>query len=237
MKKDVSLAFLLIKEHPMGRAMIADLLKQGCKPSIIIEEATKSGIERRKYYEDVMEVVPPTVEEMSEEYGIRRLEVSAHNGEECQKALAEIKPDLIALGNCNIIRPHIYKLAKDGCINTHPGLLPLVRGVFPVVWSIYHDHPTGCCTFFIDEKLDTGPIIYNREFPVYRGDTIENLLEKAVYLAGALIAQAYNDYVAGTLKAIPQIPGDGNYYSRPTEEVFRTAAQKLVDQTYKHYAD
>ena len=72
MKKDVSLAFLLIKEHPMGRAMIADLLKLGCKPSIIIEEATKSGIERRKYYEDVMEIVPPTVEEMSEEHGIRR---------------------------------------------------------------------------------------------------------------------------------------------------------------------
>jgi len=165
MKEDVSLAFFLIKEHPMGRAMIAELLKAGCKPSIIIEEFNEHSLERRHYYEDVMEVVPPTVEDMCVEHNLRRLEVEAHNSEETKEALLEIKPDLIALGNCNIIRPYIYTLAKDGCINTHPGLLPLVRGVFPVVWAIYHDHPSGVCNHFIDEKLDTGPIIYNEEFP------------------------------------------------------------------------
>ncbi len=237
MKKEVNLAFLLIKEHPMGRVMIDDLIQAGCVPGIIIEEDTEGGVVRRKYYEDIMEKVPPTVEVMAEKHNIRRIEVSAHNGAACEEALKEVRPDLMALGNCNIIRPHIYNLAKEGCINTHPGLLPLVRGVFPVVWAVYHDHPSGCCTHLVDEKLDTGPILYNEEFPVYRGDTIENLLEKACYLAGKLIVRAYNDYCTDGLKAMPQTPGDGNYYSKPSEEVFSAAAQKMKDQTYQHFVD
>jgi methionyl-tRNA formyltransferase len=237
MGNDVNLAFLLIKEHPMGRVMINDLITAGCVPSIIIEEDTEGGVTRRKYYEDIMEKVPPTVEVLSAKHGIRRLEVSKHNSEECREALKEVQPDLMALGNCSIIKPYIYNIAKDGCINTHPGLLPLVRGVYPVVWSVYHDHPSGCCTHLVDDKLDTGPILYNEEFPVYRGDTVENLLEKACYLAGKLIVRAYHDYRGDGLKALPQTPGDGNYYSTPTQEVFAAAAQKMKDQTYKHFAD
>ena len=51
MKKDVSLAFLLIKEHPMGRAMIADLLKQGCKPR---KRGTKSDTGKHRHYSGIL---------------------------------------------------------------------------------------------------------------------------------------------------------------------------------------
>ena len=237
MKKDINLAFLLIKEAPMGRVMIADLIEAGFMPGMIIEEDSQGGAVRRKYYEDAMKHLPPTVAEMAAEYHIPHLVVSKHNGEESEKALAEMQPDLMSLGSCRIIKPNIFKLAKDGCINTHPGLLPLVRGVYPVVWSIYHDHPCGCAMHFVDEKLDTGPLIYNETFPVYRGNTVENLLERACHLAGDHIVRACREYVSGTLKATQKPPGESNYYSQPTEEVFKTAKQKLADQTYKHFAN
>jgi methionyl-tRNA formyltransferase len=189
------------------------------------------------YYEDVMKSLPPTISDMAAQHDIPHYEVESHNGETCRNVLTEIKPDLMALGNCNIIRPHIFTIARHGCVNTHPGLLPEVRGVFPVVWAVYHDHPSGVATHFVDEKLDTGPLLYNQEFPVNRGDTVEDLLEKAVYTAGAVIVRVLEAYRAGTLKAIPQEPGSGNYYSQPSREIFEMAARKLKNQTYLHFAD
>jgi methionyl-tRNA formyltransferase len=236
MKKEVKFAFLCVKEIPMGRVMLADLIEAGFMPGLIIEEDSPRGAARRKYYEEAMKRMPPTVEEMVAKHRIPHLTVSSHNGEECQKALTEMQPDLIVLGSCYIIKPHIFNIAKDGCINTHPGLLPLVRGLFPVAWSIYHDHPCGNALHFVDEKLDTGPLIYNETFPVNRGDTIEDLLEKACHLAGNQIVRACKAYVSGTLKTIPP-QGPSNYYSNPPEEVFNTAKRKLADQTYKHFAD
>jgi methionyl-tRNA formyltransferase len=60
---------------------------------------------------------------------------------------------------------------KVRCINVHPGLNPYNRGWFPQVFSILNKLPLGATIHEIDEELDHGKIIVQREVPVYANDT------------------------------------------------------------------
>lgn len=60
---------------------------------------------------------------------------------------------------------------KVRCINVHPGLNPYNRGWFPQVFSILNKLPLGATIHEIDEELDHGKIIVQKEVPVYANDT------------------------------------------------------------------
>lgn len=57
------------------------------------------------------------------------------------------------------------------CINVHPGLNPYNRGWFPQVFSILNSLPCGATIHEIDEDLDHGPIICQREVKIEMSDT------------------------------------------------------------------
>ena len=57
------------------------------------------------------------------------------------------------------------------CINVHPGLNPFNRGWFPQVFSIINGLPGGATIHEIDEELDHGPIICQKEVKIESWDT------------------------------------------------------------------
>ncbi len=60
---------------------------------------------------------------------------------------------------------------KVRCINVHPGLNPYNRGWFPQVFSILNKLPLGATIHEIDEELDHGKIIVQKEVEVFASDT------------------------------------------------------------------
>ena len=70
--------------------------------------------------------------------------------------------DLLVLGDCRIIRPHVLRLPRLGVLNSHPGLLPHMRGNQCSLWAVVHELPIGCSVHFCDEGIDTGPLIDTR---------------------------------------------------------------------------
>jgi methionyl-tRNA formyltransferase len=231
-------AFLVLKEHPYGREMLMQLLEAGLEPSALIEEAF--GIadeEREKFLTRIRgHRVAPTFTELLRDRDVPRFEVPNHNGRRCSELLTELSPDLGVLGGTRILRRRILRIPPDGMLNSHPGLLPEMRGSASVAWSIYHDVPIGCTYHFIDEGIDTGPIIGRREIPVHRGDTYELLCWKTLVLSGALMTEAIASWSGGSLKATPQGKGRPAFRNAPPE-VLEVVHRKLVEGTYRHLVD
>src|SRR5438034_8482235 len=59
-----------------------------------------------------------------------------------------------------ILPAEFLRSPTRGAINVHFSLLPLYRGAAPVNWAIIKgEEETGVTTMFMEEKLDTGPIL------------------------------------------------------------------------------
>jgi len=64
-------------------------------------------------------------------------------------------------------------------LNIHPSLLPLFPGLDAQQQAIDHGATvSGCTVHFVDETLDGGPVIAQREVPVHENDTAESLSER-----------------------------------------------------------
>ena len=99
---------------------------------------------------------------------------------EIQKRLDQYKVDLIALaGFMRILTPLFIRNYKNRIMNLHPALLPSFPGTNAVKQALmYGVKFTGCTVHFVDEGVDTGPIILQTVVPINDTDTEESLLER-----------------------------------------------------------
>ena len=228
--------FLVLKDHPYGREMLTQLVAAGFVPPLVIEEDSPvADEERAKFYERLAgQPLPPTFDEILAGRGVRRVSVNHHNHKECEDLIEAEAPDLLILGGTRILKPNIFRKARHATLNSHPGLLPEVRGSASVAWSIYHDVPIGCTCHFIEEGIDTGAIVGRREIPVRRGQTYEELVHATLVLAGTLMVEAVTDFVQCKLAGVPQGPGGSTYRGMPPE-LLAEVNRKLAMGTYKHF--
>ncbi len=94
------------------------------------------------------------------------------------RLLAEHSPDLVvSAGFMKVLGPEV--LAGVRVVNTHPALLPSFPGAHGVRDALAHGvRVTGCTCHWVDDGVDTGPIIDQRAVRVEDGDTLESLHER-----------------------------------------------------------
>lgn len=231
-------AFLLLEEHPYGREMLRELLGGGFTPDLIIEERSQVADEERDKFVARMagHEIAPTLTEQLEGRGIRREIVESHNHDRCAQLLWALAPDLLVLGGTRILKPRVFELAERGALNSHPGLLPEVRGSASVAWAIHLDERVGCTCHLIETNIDTGPIVGRRELPVRRGDTYESLCHATVVLSAQLMREALEALRDGTLAPVPQ--GDGPAARKNMmADMVDAVRDKLAAGAYAHYVD
>lgn len=97
-----------------------------------------------------------------------------------QKAIEILKnhgADCIVLaGFMRMVKSGLLRAFPHRIINIHPALLPAFPGLQS--WKQALDagaKETGCTVHFVDEGMDTGPIILQKKVPVLPGDTPESL--------------------------------------------------------------
>lgn len=78
--------------------------------------------------------------------------------------LDEVKPELIiSYGYRFIIKKDVIEKYKNRIINLHISLLPWNKGADPNIWSFLEDSPKGVTIHLIDEGVDTGDILFQKE--------------------------------------------------------------------------
>jgi len=84
----------------------------------------------------------------------------------------------------------VWKMPKYGTFNLHASLLPNYRGAAPINWAIINgETKTGVTTFFIDEKIDTGSIILQKEVLIGATETVGELHDKLMHLGSKLVVK------------------------------------------------
>lgn len=95
-------------------------------------------------------------------------------------ALREARVDLVVLaGFMRILKGDFIRAFEGRVVNIHPSLLPSFPGL--AAWKQALDYGvkvTGCTVHYVDQGVDTGPIIGQRTVPVLDGDTPERLHER-----------------------------------------------------------
>ena len=131
---------------------------------------------------------------------------SIKNNDEFPAQLATLKPDaIIVVGYGRIIPRWMIDLPPLGNINLHASLLPKYRGAAPIQWAIARgEETTGVTTMRIDEGLDTGDILLQKEVPIQPADTAATLAPLLAAIGASLMIDTLRGLQAGTLKPLPQ---------------------------------
>jgi phosphoribosylglycinamide formyltransferase-1 len=95
-------------------------------------------------------------------------------------AVAAHAPDLVVLaGFMKLVGKEFMTRFSERIVNTHPALSPSFPGMHAVRDALaYGVNVTGCTLFFVDEGIDTGPILAQRSVEVLDGDDEASLHER-----------------------------------------------------------
>ncbi|MGB2962762.1 MAG: formyltransferase family protein [Anaerolineales bacterium] len=232
-------AFLVLEEHPYGREMLRILLENDLVPRMIIQEVSMVGdVEREKFLMRIAnQPVPPRLTQLISGRKIPAYYVSNHNDDTCKELLEADIPDLLVLGGTRIIKPKILELPRQSTVNSHPGLLPWLRGSASVGWALYKDMPQGATVHFVEPGIDTGDIIVSRQLPVYRHDTYESINHRIAILAGELMAEAVSSIKNGDASRTPQDPSSGETFKVIPDDLLEEGKIRLEEGRYSHFAD
>lgn len=134
---------------------------------------------------------PATVKEFLISENVPWFPVNRVNSEKTRQRLVQENPDLLVIATFpQILRGHILSIPRLGCINTHPSLLPRYRGPLPVYWVLKNGEPkTGVTIHFVDEGIDTGDIICQKEILIEPGENPGSLSLRLGLLARILLKE------------------------------------------------
>jgi len=151
----------------------------------------------RKYGEEILGSLSLPPERIFDGSQLQRPEIT--------QAIRALGPDigLSALFGY-ILRPEFTGVFPKGIINLHPSYLPYNRGVHPNVWTIVKGTPAGATLHYIDEGVDTGDIIAQRQVPVEPVDTGETLYRKLERLCVDLFQETWPLIQTGRAGRTPQ---------------------------------
>lgn len=135
-------------------------------------------------------------------------------------------PDLLIsiLGN-QIFKKPLINLAPKGCINLHTALLPKYRGLMPTFWVLKNNEQfTGVSVFFVDEGIDSGPIIVQEKVEIGQ-KTQQQLIKETKQIGMNLILNSIDLIDRDDFRLIDNPDSQKSYYSFPTREDVRKFKQ------------
>ena len=120
-----------------------------------------------------------------------------------QGELAALQPQAIVVAAYGkFLPPEVLRMPPHGCLNLHPSLLPRYRGPSPVATAIFEGaEVTGVSLMLLDQGMDTGPIIAQREQATSVGDTTDSLTVALFRLGAELLLENLVAWSSGRLKA------------------------------------
>ena len=126
---------------------------------------------------------------------------------------------VILAGFMRILSPHFINRFPGRVMNIHPALLPAFPGLNAQEQAVcYGVKVSGATVHFVDEGMDSGPIILQEAVPVEDNDTVESLSERILHLEHKLYVRAVRLYCDGrismegrTVKILPP-------HKKPLEE-------------------
>ena len=183
---------------------LVSLLDAGCEiVGVYTQPDRRSGRGRR--------LTPPPVKQAAVERGLPVFQpTSLRRDADARQQLASLKPDLILVAAYGLFLPaDTLDVPPLGALNIHPSLLPKHRGPSPVATAILEgDTTTGVTLMQLDEGMDSGPIIAQRETTIGVNETAEDLTVRLFEMGARLLGDTLPRWRAGEVEPVPQSEAD-----------------------------
>ena len=185
---------VLISGSGSNLQAIIDASEKGeipCRVGIVISnKADAYGLARARKHGIPTEVVDHKWFASREEFDARLVEVIRGSG-----------ADLVCLaGFMRILTPVIIRAFPNRILNIHPALLPSFPGTHgPGQALAYGVRFSGCTVHYLDEGVDTGPIVVQAVVPVYDDDTEDTLAARILVQEHRIYPMAIRLFFSGRL--------------------------------------
>ncbi|MBN2655184.1 MAG: phosphoribosylglycinamide formyltransferase [Nitrospirae bacterium] len=122
---------------------------------------------------------------------------------------------VVLAGFMRVVKKPLIDAYTNRIINIHPALLPAFPGLHGQRQAVeYGVKISGCTVHFVDEGMDTGPVIIQAAVPVCSEDTEESLSARILMQEHRILPEAIRLYSEGRLK----VEGRRVVISSPTDE-------------------
>ncbi len=153
-----------------------------------------------------LQLSSPVVKEEALRLGLPLIQPESIKDQGFIEKISAISPDFIVVAAYGkILPPQLLSIPKKAPVNVHASLLPKYRGPAPIQWAIINgERKTGVTTMIMDEGVDTGPILLQREIEMLPDENAEELEKRLSIIGGELLIETLDGLFSGAIKPIPQ---------------------------------
>lgn len=136
--------------------------------------------------------------------------------------LKALKPDLQVVVAFRMLPEVVWAMPPLGTFNLHGSLLPQYRGAAPLNWAVINgESKTGVTTFLLDQKIDTGKILFRKEIKIGKNDTVGNIHDRLMEVGAKLVLKTADALAKGKVKPIPQSELKSENKIKPAPKIFK----------------
>ncbi len=196
MNKDIKIVFMGTPDFAV--TTLKTILDHNYNVVGVITAPDKPAGRGRKLNESAVKVFAKTK-------GLNILQPTNLKSESFLKELKALEANLQIIVAFRMLPKVVWDMPKHGTFNLHASLLPNYRGAAPINWAIINgETKTGVSTFFIDEKIDTGEMILQKEIDIDPKENAGRLHDKLMTIGSGLVVDTIKLIEEGTVKTTPQ---------------------------------
>lgn len=141
---------------------------------------------------------------------------------------------IISFGYKHIIKKHIIDLFQANIINLHISYLPYNKGCHPNFWSFKDNTPKGVTIHLIDEGIDTGDILIQKEITFSKEEnTLSKTYDRLIDEMQNLFIDNYKSILSNSLKPTPQKSKGTFHYEKDIQKYKNTLTENWNTKTTK----
>lgn len=147
-------------------------------------------------------------------------------------SLWKLSPDIAIVVAFRMLPESVWRIPKIGTFNLHASLLPQYRGAAPINHVLINgETETGITTFLIDDKIDTGNILYRKKLNISHSENAGELHNRLMIAGSELLIKTVNMLSEGSVKPLSQ----DNFISE--NEVLRSAPKIFPYDCFINWTD
>lgn len=176
-------------------------------------------------------VKDPTILGYAKGKGIETKMIKSPNNKLFREYLKSLELDIIINQSQSFLKQELLDIPKIGVLNRHNALLPKNRGRLTPFWVLFKkEKRTGVSIHFVEESLDSGDIVVQKEYEVTKRDTFNSLVTKNYQLASEAMIEALQILEQKDYELMDNDSSLASYNTTPT---FKEAVQYRLGKTKK----
>ena len=169
-----------------------------------------------------LEIHQSAIKKYCIEHKLKVLQPEKLKDEKFVSELKSLNADLQIVVAFRMLPEIVWNMPKLGTFNLHASLLPHYRGAAPINWAIINgEKETGVTTFFLQQEIDTGKVIFQEKVSIAENETAGELHDKLMHVGAELVLK--------TVKAIEK----GNYPQTEQSDLAKGEAIKEAPKIFK----